>query len=572
MSNILRGFVNESRYPEDPEEYSAMFGARRKVRQDEPDDEPSPYNPMDDYYKKQDTSQAKYNKEVNVDHANKEGVAPNGERYNSAFVVRAKNPYQGDNEVRKFEDAHWGAKKIVDIAKREPKGEGDPYITAVYYIDNHKYGMWRPWKDEAPTQKPLTFENPVEQFGKVLEGISQEDLANTLCHRIEMRYPDIYKKYDYDTMYKAVDDVASFHAGAEELGSSDINIMIREVFKRLEESEGVTEAAGSVTFAGKDPNEFQSPKGGKPVMVVVTDQGSRYLITSDGMVLRNKSSHANTGGEDAGLQAWSDKIEFYDRSKPLVPGMMQGLAFPDAVTYLFDKGRIALSKGPNGERVALIAANGAWRPATIADAMPKAAASKPEWGKIVIKADAGTWGTQPKLGWQPLDYNQRGDGTLNRVHNGSPVSHGAKVQQGVAEDQLDELKCWDGYKRVPGTKAGAPGSCKQLEEEDLNELSTDRLAKYKTAAASDASAADKAGDFARGNKRFAGIVKATKKQFDNETKPKKESAIMKGLVDENLGTPYPGTYEQEYGPYKRKGQERTMKIAFEGKKNVSRRT
>jgi len=194
-----------------------------------------------------------------------------------------------------------------------------------------------------------------------------------------------------------------------------------------------TENANKVTFAGKDPNEFQSPKGGKPVMVVVTDQGSRYLITSDGMVLRHKSAHANTGGEDAGLQAWSDKIEFYDRSKPLVPGSMQAMAFPDAVTYLFDKGRIALSKGQNGERVALIAANGAWRPATIADAMPKAVQAKPEWGKIVIKADAGTWGTQPKLGWQPLDYNQRADGTLNRVHNGSPVSHGAKVQQSAEE-------------------------------------------------------------------------------------------------------------------------------------------
>ena len=192
----------------------------------------------------------------------------------------------------------------------------------------------------------------------------------------------------------------------------------------------------AVTFAGQDPNKFSSPKGGKPVMVVVTDQGSRYLITSDGMVLRHKSVHANTGGEDAGMQAWSDKIEFYDRSKPLVPGMMQGLAFPDAITYLFDKGRIALSKGKNGERVALILDNGAWRAATIADAMPKAAQAKPEWAKIVIKADAGTWGSQPKLGWQPLDYNQRADGTLNRVHNGSPVSHGAKVtasQQPVAE-------------------------------------------------------------------------------------------------------------------------------------------
>jgi len=52
----------------------------------------------------------------------------------------------------------------------------------------------------------------------------------------------------------------------------------------------------------------------------------------------------------------------------------------------------------------------------------------------------------------------------------------------------------------------------------LNELSPDTLASYKKAAGADATAADAAGDYARGNKRFKGIVKATKKQFANDTK------------------------------------------------------
>ena len=52
----------------------------------------------------------------------------------------------------------------------------------------------------------------------------------------------------------------------------------------------------------------------------------------------------------------------------------------------------------------------------------------------------------------------------------------------------------------------------------LTELSTDKLAQYKTAAAADASKADKEGDFKRGDKRFSGIVKATKKQFANDAK------------------------------------------------------
>jgi len=52
----------------------------------------------------------------------------------------------------------------------------------------------------------------------------------------------------------------------------------------------------------------------------------------------------------------------------------------------------------------------------------------------------------------------------------------------------------------------------------INELSNDKLGQYKKAAAADASAADKRGDFKHGDKRFSGIVKATKKQFANDVK------------------------------------------------------
>jgi hypothetical protein len=59
-------------------------------------------------------------------------------------------------------------------------------------------------------------------------------------------------------------------------------------------------------------------------------------------------------------------------------------------------------------------------------------------------------------------------------------------------------------------------------EDLISELSTDLLGRYKKAAGADASAADKAGDFGRGNKRFKGIVKATIKQGDNDSKKHKE--------------------------------------------------
>ena len=59
-------------------------------------------------------------------------------------------------------------------------------------------------------------------------------------------------------------------------------------------------------------------------------------------------------------------------------------------------------------------------------------------------------------------------------------------------------------------------------EEQLDELSNEKLGQYKTAAAADAGKADIEGDYKRADKRFSGIVKATKKQFANDTKTVKE--------------------------------------------------
>lgn len=67
--------------------------------------------------------------------------------------------------------------------------------------------------------------------------------------------------------------------------------------------------------------------------------------------------------------------------------------------------------------------------------------------------------------------------------------------------------------------------------EYLNELSTELLSRYKTQAGKDASAADKAGDFKKGNKRFSGIMKATKKQFANDLKKEDVDLEEGGLWD-----------------------------------------
>jgi len=67
-----------------------------------------------------------------------------------------------------------------------------------------------------------------------------------------------------------------------------------------------------------------------------------------------------------------------------------------------------------------------------------------------------------------------------------------------------------------------------MAEDDLNELSTEKLAQYKTAASADARKADAAGDYARGDKRFKGINQATIKQFDNDLKKHGQQGVAEG--------------------------------------------
>jgi hypothetical protein len=60
---------------------------------------------------------------------------------------------------------------------------------------------------------------------------------------------------------------------------------------------------------------------------------------------------------------------------------------------------------------------------------------------------------------------------------------------------------------------------------NLSELSTEKLAQYKKAAYADAKKSDSKGNYARGDKRFKGINKATTKQFDNDLKKHDQNPI-----------------------------------------------
>ena len=119
-----------------------------------------------------------------------------------------------------------------------------------------------------------------------------------------------------------------------------------------------------------------------------------------------------------------------------------------------------------------------------------------------------------------IDYNSDFDGVV--ISSDDYYEHSDYNDQGQEVDSRTGQK-WGPYDYMEF-------SDDELSE-SLNELSNEKLGQYKQAAALDAGAADRAGNFERGDKRFSGIVRATKKQFANDVKKHKEQGVAEGQTD-----------------------------------------
>jgi peptidoglycan hydrolase-like protein with peptidoglycan-binding domain len=78
--------------------------------------------------------------------------------------------------------------------------------------------------------------------------------------------------------------------------------------------------------------------------------------------------------------------------------------------------------------------------------------------------------------------------------------------------------------KAPVGLAPEPTKNTAVQGKEIKELSSEKLGQYKKAAGAQASAADKVGNTKKADKRFSGIVKATKKQFAND-----EKGVAEGL-------------------------------------------
>ena len=95
------------------------------------------------------------------------------------------------------------------------------------------------WADEW--QAEMDAGNFVESVQESENGASAEDVASAISRRFinnQDLLSKVLKNNDITELTDAIDSVAEFHAGAEELGSSDVSIMVREVLHELGLKEG----------------------------------------------------------------------------------------------------------------------------------------------------------------------------------------------------------------------------------------------------------------------------------------------------------------------------------------------
>lgn len=143
--------VDPRNYDSDIDYYDAVNRAGRKAYRD-PDsyEKPEPYDAEDDIAQQRQAAAAKFRQKRETQWETKqEGTAPNGQKYNSRYIINAADKSTADMEEHSFTDYHWGAKKLVD---KEYGKDGDRVVLTLYMVDNHKYGLWRPWKD-SPVYK-----------------------------------------------------------------------------------------------------------------------------------------------------------------------------------------------------------------------------------------------------------------------------------------------------------------------------------------------------------------------------------------------------------------------------------
>ena len=179
MSSIFKGIIANEAKDWDGAAYDrwldkddpANSPSRRKAEKD-PEDlaDPASYHDEEPTYSLKNLAKADYSKD--------EGTAPNGKRYNMSVTYNGE-PHKVSQAIRNFKDQEWGAKAVVDVVQDSPNQ------ATLYAVDNHKYGTWKPWKDQDSTSQPLKISNENAQNEDRMDPASAYQQAREITRQIK---------------------------------------------------------------------------------------------------------------------------------------------------------------------------------------------------------------------------------------------------------------------------------------------------------------------------------------------------------------------------------------------------
>ncbi|ATV46324.1 hypothetical protein [Lake Baikal phage Baikal-20-5m-C28] len=165
---------------------------------------------------------------------------------------------------------------------------------------------------------------------------------------------------------------------------------------------------------------------------------------------------------------------------------------------------------------------------------------------LIHVSDGSKYGDEPSK--KDVDHVMAGVKAHNGEHDGSS-DKGAFFKFKSHSDAENFKRHVD---KCPGKTCYADHSeSTEFTAPSLDEISNATLTSYKQKAGEQASAADKVGDFKKGNKRFSGIIKATKKQFANDLK--------KEDLDESRGHKVIATFFKNRESWNKAASERDAK-------------
>jgi len=120
-----------------------------------------------------------------------------------------------------------------------------------------------------------------------------------------------------------------------------------------------------------------------------------------------------------------------------------------------------------------------------------------------------------------------------------------KFAKVTAGSEADAVKKASAHFKKAGFKIHGAEHHSMVKEDLVNELSNDTLGSYKKKAGEQASAADKVGDTKKADKRFSGIIKATKKQFVNDLRKESYYVEVIDALTEAMTAIDKGEYDYE---------------------------